>query len=213
MNFTVYYKEIEILVNFDNSYLGHSFELMENGMKKVYSVTDTIPSSSAKKITVNYTIDTINPANNVVESTIPMKKRVGADRYDAWYAFNLSEYTGTYGHLTFAPSLNTVMEVLFGDKNACAFNEMENYNPFQPIFFTVDAISTSADVNVTRAEGKTVQYSIFKGSWGESKDYSSLIWQESNSFSDLNADTLYTFFAKTIEDQRPCVYEAKTVGS
>ena len=187
------YKGLPIEVQLDNSKNGHYIMFNEEGYKSNYVVLNPSGNGQLKDMNVSYLEEKLNLVDNsIIGNSTKIDKWIEPyQEYDFWYNLNLTSWTGPLGYITFAPAINTVMQLVFKDENVICFNPINNYEPFQPVIFDCDTIQTDITVNVTDVEvGRTLLYSINSGS----------TWESSNSFVGLTSNTEYNVWAKTTED-------------
>ena len=188
---TLQYRGTEIKVEFTEE--THYFELTENGVVTRIIVNAPSVSDSVKQITLNSTIQKLDNLGNVITPAIS-KTHLFDDlaTYTKWYNYSFS---GIGGVFLFAPSFNGILSKYFKDSNLYCFNPLANFTFFQPIIFDVVTTQTSATTTIVDGSG-TIEFSI-----------DGLVWQLSNVFEGLTADTEYTIYARNTVD----LWESKVI--
>ena len=181
---TLQYRGTEIKVELNENEV--YFQLVENGIETRIIVDAPSPSITTKQIKLNWLVQKLDSLGNVIAPIIRHNKIF--DDLATWTKWANYDFNGKGIVNTFAPSFNGVLSIYFNDENLYCWNPLANFTFFQPIIFDVTATETTATATIVDGLG-TIEYSI-----------DGLVWQVSNLFEGLTANTQYTIYARNTVD-------------
>ena len=183
------YRDIDITVTLANEYNGHALSFEENGINTLIPIAFATLGFNLQVLTVRSLLEKLDNNGNIAAPTMPQDQPYGSDVFNELYDYDLENATGKFRELAAKMCLNASLSNHFSDPNIVCFNKNKDYVFFQPVIF--DLSSTIDTVSVTKRNGEgSIRYKLDEGEWGES-----------NMFSDLQPNTEYQVYAKTLEDE------------
>ena len=150
-------------------------------------------NDAVKQIVLNSKIEKLDNLGNVL--SVKSNQKIiddGGLTYQKWYNYAFNNIGGVF---LFAPSFNGVLSEYFKEPNLYCWNPLANFTFFQPVIFDVTTTETSATATIVDGL-ETIEFSI-----------DGLVWQVSNVFEGLTANTEYTIYARNTVD----LWESKVV--